>query len=338
MIMETPLWIDRHQPTIEDLPQPEVREYLQKVPDGPVNLLLVGPPGSGKTAAVRALATELHASPEHDLQVINVDDFFGMTKRELVEDPRVRGFLDTDHRQKSKAAIVNHVLTELASHPPVSGTFKTILLDNAEAMREDFQQALRRVMERHYSATQFVLTTRRRGAILDPIVSRCAQVPVRAPTTAEITDVLAAILEAEDVAYDLEGLAYLAEYADGDLREAITAAQTTAMEAETVTMESAYDALEGVGYAADIEAMLAAAESGSFGDARGMLDDLLIDEGFDGGEVLQEIVSVSRSRYDTDDLTAVTRLAGDIDVDLSIGTRDRVHLGNFLSQLPAALE
>ena len=336
--MDTPLWIDRYQPTIDELPQTEVREYLRKVPDGPVNLLLVGPAGSGKTAAVHALAAELHADPEHDLEVINVADFFGMTKSELVEDPRVSGFLDTDRRRDSKAAIVNHVLTELASHPPVSGTFKTILLDNAEAIREDFQQALRRVMERHYGATQFVLTTRRRGAILDPIVSRCAQVPVRAPTSAEITDVLAAILEAEEIPADPEGLAYLAEYADGDLRQAITAAQTTAVEAGEVTMESAYAALEGVGYAGDVEAMLAAAEEGSFGDARGMLDDLLIDEGFDGEEVLTEILSVARSRYDTADLAAITRLAGEIDVDLSTGSRDRVHLAHFLSQLPRTVD
>ena len=335
--METPLWIDRYQPTIAELPQPEVREYLERVPDGPVNLLLHGPAGSGKTAAVHALAATLHADPDHDLQVINVDDFFGMTKRELVEDPRVRGFIDTERKRDSKAAIVNHVLTELASHPPVSGTFKTILLDNAEAMREDFQQALRRVMERHYGATQFVLTTRRRGAILDPIVSRCAQVPVRALTAAEITTVLASILDREEVPYAEEGLVYLAEYAEGNLRAAIMAAQTTTFEADEITMETAYEALDGVGHAGTVESMLAAAEDGAFDDARSTLDDLLIDEGFDGTEILEVVLTVARSRYDTEDLAALTHLAGTIDFDLARGTNDRVHLGHLLARLPSAI-
>lgn len=331
--MDGPLWIDHHRPTVSAFPQAELRNYLGRVSEGPINLILHGPPGSGKTAAVHALADQLHDDPENDLMTINVADFFGMTKSEIADDPRFRGFIDSKRRRGSKAAMINHILTEMASYPPISGSFKTILLDNAEAMREDFQQALRRIMERHYEATQFVFTTRRVSALLPPIQSRCALVPVRAPTQAETVTVLEGIVEAEGVEYDQEGLEYVAGYADGNLRRAILAAQTTAQEEGAITMDAAYEVLDEVGYAQQFAAMLKQAEAGEFSDARSMLNDFLIDEGYGGEELLEAIVAVARTRYDPDRAANITAIAGEIEFDMTQGANDRVHLAHFLSQL-----
>lgn len=331
--MESPLWTDRHRPSLAELPQADARRYLFEVADGPVNLLIHGPPGAGKTAAVHALAVELHDEPETDLLTINVADFFDMTKREIINDPRFSRFLDADRRRSSKAKLINHVLTEMASYPPVGGSFKTIMLDNAEGMRTDFQQALRRVMERHYEATQFVLVSRRTGGIIDPIRSRCAQVPIRAPTQAEIVVVLEEIANREDVPYEEEGLEYIAAQAAGDLREAILAAQTTTVEGGELTMNAAYEALDTVGDDDQFVELLEFAEAGEFSDARGMLDDLLIDRGYDGEEILIEVLRVARTRYEPADMTALHRLAGEIEFDLTQGANDRVHLAHFLSRL-----
>lgn len=335
--MESPLWIDRHRPTLEELPQADAREYLAEVGRGPVNLLIHGPPGAGKTAAVYALAEELHDEPETDLLTINVADFFGMTKKELVNDPRFQRFLDAGRRRASKANLVNHLLKEMAGYPPVGGSFKTILLDNAEAMREDFQQALRRVMEQHYEATQFVIVTRRTGAVIEPIRSRCAQVPIRAPTESEIATVLERIATREGVEATEEGIGYVASYADGDLRRAILAAQTTAEDGGEITMEAAYEALDEVGHDDQLATLLEQAEAGSFSDARGTLDDLLIDRGYDGEELLLELLRVARARYEPEDLVTLYRLAGAVDFDLTQGANDRVHLGHLLSRLNSAL-
>lgn len=331
--MEEPLWIDRHRPSLNELPQRDVSRYLHEVPDGPVNLLLHGPAGVGKTAAVHALADELHAEPETDLLSINVDDFFRLSKRELANDSRFERFISSGQRRDSKAALINHVLTEMASYPPVSGSFKTVLLDNAEAMREDFQQALRRVMERHYEATQFVLTTRRQGAIIDPIRSRCALVPVPSPTTAQTVTVLERIATAEGVEYTDDGLHYIAEYAAGNLREAILAAQATAVEGESITMEAAYAALEAVGPDEKVANLLEAAEKGAFSDARDLVDDLLYDRGYSGEEILEDILRVSHRRYEAERAARIAELAGEIEFDLGRGTNDRVHLAHLLARL-----
>ena len=332
--MDEPLWIDTHAPSLADLPQEGVRDRLRDAVDEPVNLVVYGPPGAGKTAAVRALAEAAHDDPDNDLVELNVADFFGMTKKEISEDPRFAPFIDSKRRRNSsKADLVNHVLKETASYSSVSGGYNTILLDNAEAIREDFQQALRRVMERHHEATQFVIATRQPSKLIPPIHSRCFPVIVRAPTVEETTDVLQPIAEAEGVEYDADGLEFVAGYADGDLREAVLSAQATAEQAGEVTTNAAYETLQDVGSDDIVESMLDDAAAGEFTDARSTLDDLLVDEGMSGGEVLDELLSVARSRYSGDELAELYALAGDVEFDLTQGNSDRVQLGRLLAEL-----
>ena len=329
-----PLWTERHAPALADLPQPKVREHLQSVVEEPMNLLVHGPPGAGKTAAVRALADELHVNPDADLVEINVADFFDMTKKEVSQDPRFARFIDSKRRRESsKADLINHVLKESASYSPMSGSYKTILLDNAEGMREDFQQALRRVMEQYYEATQFVIATRQPSQLIPPIRSRCFPVVMRAPTHAETVGALERIVDAEAVEYDDDGLEYVAGYADGDLRQAVLAAQTTHEQAGEITMNAAYEALNEVEADDQVESMVAAAEAGDFTDARSILDDLLVDEGHSGGDVLEDVLAVARSRYSGDRVAEIHRLAGGIDADLVEGTSDRIHVSHLLAEI-----
>ncbi|WP_267641730.1 AAA family ATPase [Haloarchaeobius amylolyticus] len=330
--MDAPLWTDTHAPDLADLPQDEAREYLEKAVSEPMNLVLHGPPGSGKTAAVRALARESHEDPENDLVEINVADFFGRTKTEIKNDPRFESFL-VGKSDLSKRDMINHVLKESASYAPVSGHYKTVVLDNAEDIRVDFQQALRRVMERYHRTTQFVICTRQPTKLIPPIRSRCFPVSLRAATNAETVDILRDIVEAEGVDYDDDGLQYVAGYAEGDLREAILATQTVYTNEGEVTMQTAYETIGEVGDEEVIQSMLDDAEAGEFTDARSTLDDLLVDEGYSGQEVLDSVLRVARKRYDGDRLARLHRLAGEVDLDMSEGTSDRVHLSHLLAEL-----
>ena len=346
--MNGPLWTERHAPELDDLPQAEVRESLERALAEPMNLVVHGPAGAGKTAAVRAFSRAAHESPDADRIEINVTDFFELTKSEIREDPRFAHFLQGqtefskqyrrgDGRNKykrewSKREMLGHVLKELAGHAP-TGSFKTLVLDNAEGMREDFQQSLRRTMERYHEQTQFVIVTRQPSGLIAPIRSRCFPVPVRAPTTDEIVTVLARIAERESVPYDEAGVEFVAGAAEGNLREAVLSAQTTAESAGEITRTTAYETLSEVQTDERVAEMLADAESGAFTDARSTLDDLLVDEGYSGAEVLETILSVARSRYAGARLARVHRLAGEIDADLQSGTDDRLHLSHLLARL-----
>lgn len=327
--MDAPLWTERHAPSLSDLPQGEVRERLARTVDEPMNLVLQGPAGVGKTAAVRALAREAHDDPANDLVELNVADFFGRTKKEIREDPRFEPFLAGRSRM-AKRDMINRVLKESAGYAPVSGTYRTIVLDNAEAIREDFQQALRRVMERHHRTTQFVVTTRQPSKLIPPVRSRCFPVPVRAPTTEETVGVLRDIADAEDVPYDEEGMNLVASYAGGDLRKAVLCAQTTAVEGGEITMEAAHEALSEVGRDDDLRRVLSAAADGEVREARKALSDLL-DEGYEGAELLEELLRVARAEYDGRELVRLHHIAGQVDLDIATGTDDRLHLTHLLA-------
>lgn len=332
MDMDAPLWIESHPPTLEDLPQQRVRDALSRAVDEPMNLILAGPPGAGKTAAVRALADEAHENPESDLIELNVDDVFSRTKTEIKNDPRFAPFL-VGRSRLSKRDMINHVIKESAGYAPVSGSYKTILLDNAESIREDFQQALRRVIERHYRTTQFIIATRQPSKLIPPIRSRCFTVPARAPTHDEIVTALVRVLDAEGVTYDEEGVEYVAGYGSGDLRRAILGAQTAYEDEGEVTMSAAYEALGEINLTDTAEEMLTAAENGEFSDARNTLDELLVEEGYSGTEVLSDLLAVARSRYSGQTLAEFHRLAGDVDMDLTEGTSDRLHLSRLLAEV-----
>ncbi|MCU4926088.1 AAA family ATPase [Halobacteria archaeon AArc-dxtr1] len=330
--MDAPLWTETYAPVIEELPQDDARRYLERASEEPINLLLQGPPGSGKTAAARALAREAHADPENDLIEINVADFFGRTKTEIKNDPRFEGFL-VGRSSLSKRDMINRVLKESASYAPVSGSYKTILLDNAEDIREDFQQALRRIMEQHHRTTQFVIATRQPTKLIPPIRSRCFPVSMRAPTSDETVAVLSRIVEAEGVDYEQEGLEFVAGYADGNLRTAILAAQTTAEGEGEITMGAAYETIGSVGRDEIVEEMVDDAEKGSFTDARKTLDDLLVDDGLDGQEILDALLDVARKRYHGDELARLHRLAANIEFEMQAGTSDRIHLARLLAEV-----
>jgi replication factor C small subunit len=332
--MDAPLWTERHAPALEAIPQPRARESFQRAVEEPMNLVVHGPPGCGKTAAVRAFAREVHEDPDNDLIEINVADFFDMTKTEISEDPRFARFISSKRRRNSsKADLINHVLKESASYAPVAGEYKTVLLDNAEGIREDFQQALRRVMEQYYETTQFVIATRQPSALIPPIRSRCFPIPMRKATHDELVAVLETVVEEEGVDYDADGLEYVAGYADGNIRRAILAAQTTAEEEGAITMNTAYEVLGDVGIDEEIESMLDDAEAGEFTDARSALDDLLIDEGYSGSEVLEAILEVGRSRYSGERLAELHTVAAEVDMDLVDGTNDRLHISHLLAEL-----
>ena len=169
------------------------------------NIILAGPPGIGKTTSVLCLAHEMlgKAYKEAVLE-LNASDARGIEV--------VRNKIKTFAQKK-------------VTLPP--GKHKIIILDEADSMTGAAQQALRRTMEIYSATTRFALACNNSTKIIEPIQSRCAVLRFTRLHDAEILSRLQQVSAFEKVSYDLSGLESIIFTADGDMRNALNALQST---------------------------------------------------------------------------------------------------------------
>jgi replication factor C subunit 2/4 len=170
------------------------------------NMILAGPPGTGKTTSVMCLAHEL-LGPNYAEAVLelNASDDRGIDV--------VRNKIKMFAQQK-------------VTLPP--GRQKIIILDEADSMTAAAQQALRRTMEIYSSTTRFALACNQSSKIIEPIQSRCAIIRYSKLSDKDILERLMTVASAEKVANTPEGLEAVVFTADGDMRQALNNLQATA--------------------------------------------------------------------------------------------------------------
>lgn len=177
-------WVEKHRPRdIRDIVgNTEAVSRLEVIArDGNLpNIIISGPPGTGKTTSILCLAhallgpavkeavLELNASDERGIDVV---------------------------REKIKMFAKKKVTL-----PP--GRHKLVLLDEADAMTSAAQQALRRIMEIYSDSTRFALACNISSKIIEPIQSRCAILRFGRLTDEQVLKRLKEVLATEAVAYD----------------------------------------------------------------------------------------------------------------------------------------
>jgi len=169
------------------------------------NLILTGPPGTGKTTSVLALArTLLGDSFKEAVLELNASDDRGI---DVVRN-RIKSFA------QKKVTL-----------PP--GRHKIVVLDEADSMTGGAQQAMRRTMEIFSGTTRFALACNTSEKIIEPIQSRCAILRFSKLTDEQVLKRLLEVLEQESAPYNDSGLEALIFTAEGDMRQALNNAQAT---------------------------------------------------------------------------------------------------------------
>jgi len=170
------------------------------------NLLLAGPPGTGKTTSMLCLARDLLGENfQAAVLELNASDDRGL---DVV-------------REKIKLFAQTKVTL------PLHSQHKIVILDEADSMTPQAQQALRRTMELYSSTTRFAFACNTSHKIIEPIQSRCAVIRFSKLTNAEILSRLMYVIEKENVAYSEDGLEAVLYMAEGDMRNAINCLQAT---------------------------------------------------------------------------------------------------------------
>jgi replication factor C small subunit len=291
------LWIEKYRPqNCEDLigQDPVAGHIGSFAASGSIpHLLLAGPHGTGKTAALECLARRLY--PENwqvNTTIIPTTDLFSGGKNYLAQDERFSHLY-----QKDASLITNfkHVVKWYASLQPLDAPFKLVVFDDAAALNRDAQQALRRIMERYSATCRFVFITTRPSALIPAITSRCLLLSFLPISGDLVVRHLRSILvrEAPSRRISSEDLELIAKASRGDLRMATMLAQLVA-ESRTPTDIAEITESETRNVAASV---LSSLRKGELAPATKCIESLLIDYGLSGAEVLADLRRVIQRDY-----------------------------------------
>ena len=163
------------------------------------NLILVGPPGTGKTSSVMCMA------------------------RQMLQDCVRTGTLELNASDDRGIDVVRDKIKQFANQkitvPP--GMHKLIILDEADSMTESAQQALRMIMTEYSNTTRFALACNDSSKLIEPIQSRCAIIRFTKLTDEEMARRLKIVVESEKFEYVPEGIEAVIFTAEGDMRYAL---------------------------------------------------------------------------------------------------------------------
>ncbi|MEM1806593.1 MAG: replication factor C small subunit, partial [Pyrobaculum sp.] len=262
-------WFEKYRPRsfdeVVDLEEVKsrLREFLRG--GGLPHLLFYGPPGTGKTTMALVLARELYGGHwrENTLE-LNASDERGITTiRE-----RVKEFARTA--------------------PTGKAPYKLVILDEADNMTTDAQQALRRIMEIYAQNTRFILLANYISGIIEPIQSRVVMIRFNPLPKEAVIFRLRYIAENEGVKITEDALDLIYEFTQGDMRKAINALQIAAVVDKVVDEDSVARAL-GMVSPKLLRETLQEAVRGSFSKAITQIYGFVVDGGVGELEIIKQL-------------------------------------------------
>ncbi|KAK9239116.1 P-loop containing nucleoside triphosphate hydrolase protein [Lipomyces kononenkoae] len=269
-------WVEKYRPVFLDdiVGNTETIERLKIIArDGNMpHLIISGMPGIGKTTSILCLArTLLGENYKEGVLELNASDERGV---DVV-------------RNRIKAFAQKHV-----NLPP--GRQKIVILDEADSMTAQAQQALRRTMEIYASTTRFAFACNQSNKIIEPLQSRCAILRYSRLTDQQVVRRLMDIIDAEGVKYSDDGLAALVFTAEGDMRQAINNLQSTVAGFGFVNGENVFKIVD-TPHPTSVQAMLKACHQGNIETALEILRTDLWDKGYSAVDIISTMFRVMKS-------------------------------------------
>jgi DNA polymerase III delta prime subunit len=202
------LWVEKYRPRDidgyvfrDETQREQVKQWIKEasVP----HLLFSGAAGIGKTTLAKILINALGVDP-YDVLEINAS------------------------RENNVDNVRNNITSFVSTMP--FGTFKIVLLDEADFLSPNAQAALRGVMEEYSQTARFILTCNYPHKIIPALHSRCQGFHIEKVDHTEFTARAATVLVTEGVEFDIDTLDSYVKATYPDLRKCLNLLQMNSVE------------------------------------------------------------------------------------------------------------
>ena len=214
-------WIEKYRPTqLSDIKGQHdaislFREMLES--NKPVHFLFYGPPGTGKTSSVLSFCNELY-DKQFDQYVLSINASYDRGINMVRQ--KIKPFCK---RSTTPFERNGHVID-----------YKFVILDEADTLTKDAQNALRRCIEIYSYNTRFCFMCNYVNNVITPILSRCSVFHFLPIPKEEALDYLRTICSKESVDCSDSNLELIHHSKNGDLRGCLT------------TLQSVYNMYDGI--------------------------------------------------------------------------------------------
>ena len=263
------LWIEKFRPkTFDEVKgQEKIKERLKAFVEkkNVPHILLAGPAGSGKTTLALIMVKELFKEDwQENFLELNASDERGIdVVREKVKD---------------------FARTKAMSNVP----FKIILLDEADALTREAQQALRRTMENYSNNCRFILSCNFSSKIIDPIQSRCTVFRFKPLDKNEVNEIIKDIAKKEKLRIDDKAIDAVYEISNGDGRRIANVLQSCAAISNNITEDVVYEIVSAA-EPKEVKLILELAVKGDFQKSRSLLLETMLKHGLSGIDIIKQI-------------------------------------------------
>ncbi|KAJ4286559.1 Subunit of heteropentameric Replication factor C (RF-C) [Collariella sp. IMI 366227] len=210
-------WVEKYRPvSLSDVSgHQDILATINKFVDSNrlPHLLLYGPPGTGKTSTILALARRIYGTENMRQMVLELN----------ASDDRG---IDVVREQIKTFASTKQIFTmgSSATRSAMAG-FKLIILDEADAMTNTAQMALRRIMEKYTANTRFCIIANYSHKLSPALLSRCTRFRFSPLKEQDIRVLVDKVVEEENVKIVPEAVDSLVQLSKGDMRRALNVLQ-----------------------------------------------------------------------------------------------------------------
>lgn len=322
--MENLPWVEKYRPeTLDDVyGQKEVittiRKFLEtgKLP----HLLFYGPPGTGKTSAIIALAREIYGKNYSNMVLeLNASDDRGID-------------------------VVRNQIKDFASTRQIfSKGFKLIILDEADAMTNAAQNALRRIIERYTKNTRFCILANYAHKLTPALLSRCTRFRFQPLPREAVQRRISNILVQEHLQLSENAQNALLTLSRGDMRRVLNVLQACKAAIDQpnveITDELIYECC-GAPNPQDLETILDSILKEDWTTAHYTLQKVRTSKGLALIDLIEGIVSILQEYHLENELTRINLLTGlgDIEYAISRGGSEKIQTSAVIGVVKSSFE